>query len=259
MPGWDFCGDELIQCIKELVKTDADWIPEGEGYSLYIRPTVIATHKYLGLAAPESILLYVICSPVGPYYKSGFEPVRLTADTPYVRAWPGGTGANKVGGNYGATMKAQFRAAQDNYGQVLWLYNDEVTEVGAMNVFFAFRMEEDGGKTEIVTPPLDRGDILPGVTRDSILHLARGWGDDFVVSERFPTMTEIQRASEKGTLLEAFGAGTAAVVTPIGCIQYQGKDIEIAATGPIAKRVWDEITGIQYGKIEGPEGWSVTV
>ena len=155
-------------------------------------------------------------------------------------------------------MKAQFQATQNNYGQVLWLYNGEVTEVGAMNVFFVFQM--DNGKTELVTPPLDRGDILPGVTRDSILSLARkGWGDDFVVSERFPTMTEIQHASENGTLLEAFGAGTAAVVTPISCIQYQGKDIEIPATGPIAKRVWEEITGIQYGKIEGPNGWSIII
>ena len=258
MPGHDFDGNELIECIKELVKTDAKWIPEGKGYSLYIRPTVIATHKYIGLAAPESILLYVICSPVGPYYKSGFQPVRLTADTSYVRAWPGGTGGNKVGGNYGATMKAQFLAAQNNYGQVLWLYNDEVTEVGAMNVFFVFQM--DNGKLELVTPPLDRGDILPGVTRDSILHLARtGWGANFAVSERFPTMTEIQRRSENGTLLEAFGAGTAAVVTPIGCIQYKGKDIEIPAPGPIAERVWNEITEIQYGNNEKPKSWSVLV
>ena len=105
MPGNDFDGTELTECIKELVRTDAQWIPEGEGYSLYIRPTVIATHKYLGVAPPDSILLYVICCPVGPYYKSGFEPVRLTADTSYVRAWPGGTGGNKVGGNYGATSK----------------------------------------------------------------------------------------------------------------------------------------------------------
>jgi len=124
-------------------------------------------------------------------------------------------------------------------------------------VFFCFQTED--GKTELVTPPLDRGDILPGVTRDSILHLARGWGDDVVVSERFPTMTEIQKAADEGTLLEAFGAGTAAVVTPISCIQYKGKDIEIPATGPMAKRVWNEITGIQYGTLEGPEGWSVKI
>ena len=144
------------------------------------------------------------------------------------------------------------------YGQVLWLYNDEVTEVGAMNVFFVFQM--DNGKLELVTPPLDRGDILPGVTRDSILHLARtGWGANFAVSERFPTMTEIQRRSENGTLLEAFGAGTAAVVTPIGCIQYKGKDIEIPAPGPIAERVWNEITEIQYGNNEKPKSWSVLV
>ena len=260
MPGADFDGAELIECIKELVRVDQKWIPTGEGYSLYLRPTVIATHPYLGLAAPDRILLYVILSPVGPYYKSGFKPVRLTADTPYVRAWPGGTGAHKVGGNYAATMKAQWQAAQSGYDQVLWLFGeeDEVTEVGAMNVFFVFR--HDDGVVELVTPPLDRGDILPGVTRDSILHLARSkWSEDVVVRERFPTMREIRDAAEAGTLLEAFGAGTAAVVTPIGSIQYQGVDIEIPATGPITQRVWNEITGIQYGTSEGPEGWSVKV
>ena len=123
MPGNDFDGTELTECIKELVRTDAQWIPEGEGYSLYIRPTVIATHKYLGVAPPDSILLYVICCPVGPYYKSGFEPVRLTADTSYVRAWPGGTGGSKVGGNYGATSKLY-----DMYVQQLCTPNSTVPD-----------------------------------------------------------------------------------------------------------------------------------
>lgn len=269
MPGYDFDRVELMKCIAELVRTDQRWIPKGLGYSLYIRPTVIATQRFLGLAAPESVLLYVICSPVGPYYKeSGFEPVKLTADTPYVRAWPGGTGCHKVGGNYASTMKAQSKAASAGYGQVLWLFNDEVTEVGAMNVFFVLA-RTDGGGVELVTAPLDRGDILPGVTRDSVLHLARTkWQQantsashqqqqQFIVSERYLTMTEIQEAAATGRLLEAFGAGTAAVVTPIRSIQYKGADIEIPATGPITKRVWDEITGIQYGTMEGPPGWSV--
>lgn len=259
MPGSDFDGNELIKCIAELVKVDQDWVPYGEGYSLYIRPTVIATHRFLGLSAPDSLLLYCITSPVGPYYKSGFNPVRLTADTQFVRAWPGGTGAAKVGGNYAPTMKAQAEAAKEGYCQVLWLFGDDdsITEVGAMNVFF-FLVNKDTQRKELVTPPLTRGDILPGVTRQSILELARSWGE-FDVVERFPTMPEIRDAAEEGRLLEAFGAGTAAVVTPISCVRYKGADVDIPATGDLTKRVWDTITGIQYGKVEGPEGWSVKI
>lgn len=259
MPGFDFDRMELLKCIAELVRIDQDWIPSGEGYSLYVRPTVVATHKYLGLAAPTSLLLYVICSPVGPYYKTGFAPVRLTADTPYVRAWPGGTGNSKVSGNYGPTMKAHAEAVQSGYGQVVWLFgeNDEITEVGAMNIFF-FLINKDTGRKELVTPPLTRGDILPGVTRRSILELARAWGE-FDVTERFPTMPEIKEAADDGRLIEAFGAGTAAVVTPISCIQYKGADVDIPATGDLTKRIWDCITGIQYGKVEGPVGWSLKI
>ena len=174
MPGFDFDSQELINCIKELVKLDQDWVPEGEGYSLYIRPNVIAMHKYLGLAAPESLLLYVVTSPVGPYYPSGFKPIRLQCENNYVRAWPGGTGASKVGGNYAPTMKPAAESAQRGYSQVLWLFgeNDEVTEVGAMNVFFVIK-SQDGKGNEIITPPLSRGDILPGVTRRSIVELAK--------------------------------------------------------------------------------------
>eukprot|EP00980_Cylindrotheca_fusiformis_P028635 scaffold22620_cov131-Cylindrotheca_fusiformis.AAC.30 len=259
MPGADFDRTELTKCIAELVKVDQEWIPSGEGYSLYIRPTCIATNPFLVLATPESLLMYVITSPVGPYYKSGFKPVKLTADTKFVRAWPGGTGNSKVGGNYAPTMKAAAEATESGYSQVLWLFgdNDEVTEVGSMNLFFVM-INKESKKLELVTPPLTRDDILPGVTRDSILHLARTW-EDCIVSERFPTMAEIQEAAEEKRLLEAFGAGTAAVVSPISCIQYQGKDIEIPAVGEVTQRVWNEITGIQYGKVEGPQGWSVKI
>jgi branched-chain amino acid aminotransferase len=259
MPGADFDPQEMIKCISELVLLDKEWIPYGEGYSLYVRPTCIATHKFLGLAPPDSLLMYVITSPVGPYYKSGFDPIRLTADTSYVRAWPGGTGNAKVGGNYASTMKPAADAAQDGYSQVLWLFgdNDEVTEVGAMNVFF-YMINKETNRPELVTPPLTRGDILPGVTRASIIDLAKSWGD-FDVSERFPTMAEIVEAAEDNRLLEVFGAGTAAVVSPVSCIQYKGKDIDIPAVGELTKRVWGELTGIQYGKLEGPEGWSVTL
>mmetsp|Transcript_17553 Transcript_17553/g.30903 ORF Transcript_17553/g.30903 Transcript_17553/m.30903 type:complete len:296 (-) Transcript_17553:2584-3471(-) len=262
MPGAnDFDPEELIKCIGELVRVDQDWIPSGEGYSLYLRPTVIATHPFLGLSPPDDLLLYVITSPVGPYYTSGFDPVRLTADTPYVRAWPGGSGASKVGGNYAPTMKPGADAMARGYSQVLWVFgeDDEVTEVGAMNVFFFMEREGgDGRRRELVTPPLERGDILPGVTRQSILELSREWGE-FDVVERSITMPEIRDAAAEGRLIEAFGAGTAAVVTPISCIQYKGEDIEIPATGDLTERIFSDLMGIQYGRVEGPEGWSVKI
>lgn len=259
MPGAEFDHDELLSCIKKLVEIDEKWIPSGEGYSLYIRPTVIATQRFLGLSPPDSLLFFCVTSPVGPYYKSGFKPVRLTADSSFVRAWPGGTGAQKVGGNYAATMKPQAQAAAQGYSQVLWLYGEDetITEVGSMNVFFLL-INPETQRRELVTPPLTRGDILPGVTRDSILQLVGKWGDVDVV-ERFPTMPEIVTASREDRLLEAFGAGTAAVVTPIEAIQYKGQDVEIPATGDLTQRVWDEITAIQYGKAEGPAGWSIDV
>jgi len=257
MPGADFDPQELIDCVGKLVRLDKDWIPAGEGYSMYLRPTVVSTHPYLGLSCPDDLLLYVISGPVGPYYTTGFEPVRLTADTEYVRAWPGGIGASKVGGNYAATMKPGAEANRAGYQQILWLFGEdrEVTEVGSMNVFFMLE-REDGSGRELVTPPLSRGDILPGVTRRSILDLTQEWGE-FDAVERSITMPEVRRAAHEGRLVEAFGAGTAAVVTPISCIRFEGEDIEVKATGELTKRLFAHLTGIQYGKIKGPDGWSV--
>ena len=256
MPGCDFDTNELINCIGKLVRLDKDWIPEGEGYSLYLRPTAIATNRCLGLAPPDDLLLYVITSPVGPYFTSGFDPLKLTADTEYVRAWPGGSGASKVGGNYAPTMKPGAEAMKKGYSQILWVFGEDhhVTEVGSMNVFFLFE-KEDGSK-ELATPPLTRGDILPGVTRQSIIELCKQWGE-FDVSERAITMPEIKEMSSKGRLLEAFGAGTAAVVTPISHIQYKGVDIEIPATGDLTKRIFHSVMDIQYGKTDSP--WSVKI
>jgi branched-chain amino acid aminotransferase len=272
-----FNHQELIECIGELCRVDKDFIPYGEGYSLYLRPTVIATHHHLGVTPPDDLLLYVITCPVGPYYKSGFKPIKLLADNTYVRAWPGGTGDAKVGGNYASTIKPASEASDRGYSQILWLYgpDDEVTEVGAMNVFF-YLVNKDTGRKELVTAPLWRGDILPGVTRASILDLAR-WGrltgssdggdcDDFDVSERFITMGEIVEAAKDNRLLEAFGAGTAAVVTPIDTIHYKGQDIAIpvpstdassSSSSSMTKRVWDELIGIQYRTKEAPPGWIV--
>ena len=253
LPGHDFDHNELIQCIMKLVSLDKEWIPHGEGYSLYLRPNVVGMSSNLGLANTESLLLYVVTSPVGPYYKSGFKPVRLLCESKYVRASKGGTGDCKVGGNYAPTMKPAKEAAEQGFSQVLWLLNDEVTEVGAMNVFFVF--DKDGRK-EIVTPPLTRGDILPGVTRRSIVELAKGWEDCDMV-ERNVTMKEVESAIKAGTLVEAFGAGTAAVVTPIECIQYNGVNLDIPATGEITQKVWDGLMSIQYGKVDHP--WSIKV
>eukprot|EP00594_Rhizosolenia_setigera_P005145 CAMPEP_0178950466 /NCGR_PEP_ID=MMETSP0789-20121207/6667_1 /TAXON_ID=3005 /ORGANISM="Rhizosolenia setigera, Strain CCMP 1694" /LENGTH=338 /DNA_ID=CAMNT_0020631193 /DNA_START=255 /DNA_END=1271 /DNA_ORIENTATION=- len=260
MPTDDLNPDNLLECIKTLCEVDKNWIPHGEGYSLYLRPTVICTNPFLGVAAPTKMLLYVITSPVGPYYKSGsFQPVKLTTDSPFVRAWPGGTGCYKLGGNYGPSIKASTEAAKDGYDQVLYLFNDEVTEVGAMNIFFLI-WNEKTNKKELITPPLDRGDILPGVTRRSIMELTlTKWEEEIDVVERFLTMTEVKKASEEKRLLEVFGAGTAAVVSPVECIRYKGEDIVIPAVGDFTKKIWENLISIQYGKIEGPEGWSVVV
>ena len=183
---------------RTRARPDRDWIPSGRGYSLYLRPTVISTHPYLGLSPPDSLLLYVITSPVGPYYATGFDPVRLTTDTPYVRAWPGGSGSSKIGGNYGPTMMPGAEAQKRGYSQILWIFGEEeyVTEVGAMNVFFLLEKEGKKGR-ELVTPPLTRGDILPGVTRQSILELTKTWGE-FDVVQRSITMSEIRRSSFGG-------------------------------------------------------------
>lgn len=254
----DFLDDEFLNCIKELVRLDKHWIPDGEGYSLYLRPAAIATNPYLGLAPPDEILLFCITSPVGPYYKTNFEPVQLTAECDSVRAWPGGTGDAKVGGNYGPTIKPGFEASLRGYSQILWLFGKDhsITEVGTMNVFFVIYNDRTG-KKEILTPPLTRGDIIAGITRLSILELAATWGDSFEVVERCITMPEVQNAAKEGRLLEAFGAGTAAVVVPISSIEYEGDEIQIPATGEVTQRAFNEISDIQYGKGHDPNGWSV--
>jgi branched-chain amino acid aminotransferase len=259
----DFDGDAFLECIKELVRLDKGCIPEGDGFSLYLRPTAISTHPYLGVTGAQSSKLYCILSPVGPYYPEGFKPVTLYADNQNRRAWPGGVGFTKCGGNYAPTIKVQMDAAKKGYSQVLWLFgdDDQLTEVGTMNMF-TFWVNEDGDK-ELVTAPLD-GTILPGVTRDTILNLARGWGE-FKVTERSYTMAEMTKAIEEKRLIECFGAGTAAVVSPIRLISYHGTEYEVpldpknpdAVAGPLTQRVWDTIVGIQYGRDE--HEWSVVI
>jgi branched-chain amino acid aminotransferase len=256
-----FDGAGLLECIEELVRQDQDWIPEGDGFSLYIRPTYISTYAAVGVAMPAAAKLFVILSPVGPYYASGWKPVKLLAsDEKYCRAWPGGSGCYKVGGNYALTLVPQKEAAAKGYAQVLWLFNDKVTEVGTM-IFFLFWINGEGEKELITCPITDM--ILPGVTRDSALQIARGWGE-FKVSERDYTMTEVAKAIEEGRVLEAFGTGTAAVVSPVCGVCYKGKEYEIKIDGhigPITKRIYDDIQGISYGKGKWASGheWVVTL
>lgn len=257
-----FDEEQLTECLKELLRLDQDWVPEGDGYSLYIRPTGISTHPYIGVGASLKAKIFVICSPVGPYYPEGFNPVKLFANDKFIRAWPGGTGGYKIGANYAPGILPQAEAGKKGYSQNLWIFGDdhEVTEVGTMNLFIHWINEQ--GEEELLTPPLTRGDILPGITRDSILTLAREWGE-FKVSEKNVSMKKIQKAVHEGKVLEIFGSGTAAVVSPVSTIHYDGEDLRIPLTGTdgkagkLAERVWKELTDIQYGRVEHP--WSVIV
>lgn len=257
-----FDPEELIKVITEFLRIEDRWIPSKRGYSLYLRPTVIGTQSALGVRAPNKALLFVIASPVGPYYSTGFKAVSLLASTEYVRAWPNGTGDRKIGGNYAPCVIPQSEAARAGYQQNLWLFGDDyqVTEAGTMNFFMLWK-NKDTGRTELVTPPLN-GLILPGVTRNSVLELVRSWGnskgDSIHVSERKITMTDILEASEENRILEMFGAGTACIVSPIKCIGFKGKDIHIpldpsnpkSQAGPLTKKINDIIMDIQYGVIE---------
>lgn len=256
-----FDGEELIKLIDQLLLVDQRFVPKGAGYSLYLRPTLIGTTPSLGVGTPDRALLYVIASPVGPYYSSGFKAVSLEATDYAVRAWPGGAGNRKLGANYAPCIIAQHKAASRGYSQNLWLFGDEgyVTEVGTMNVFFVFK-NADGTK-ELVTAPLD-GTILEGVTRDSILALARDKlpKDEWIISERPFTIGEVAEKAKKGELVEAFGSGTAAVVSPINKIGWKGEDIEVPAvidgnSGELARDVAGWIRDIQYGVTEYKD-WS---
>ncbi|KAI7878940.1 branched-chain amino acid aminotransferase II [Lichtheimia hyalospora FSU 10163] len=259
----NFEGEEFLKVISEYLKLDQRWIPNERGYSLYLRPTMIGTQATLGVTAPNKALLFVIGSPVGPYYKTGFAAVSLKATTEYVRAWPRGTGDSKIGGNYAVGLLPQLLAAKKGFQQNLWLFGDDhqLTEVGAMNLFILWKNAQ--GETELVTPPLD-GAILPGVTRDSILSLAREWGE-FKVSERKLTMPELRDAVKENRVKEVFGAGTACIVSPVKMIEYQGEELNIpldpndstSQAGPITKRINKAIMDIQYGEVEHP--WSVLV
>nr|SVE87346.1 EOG090X051P [Daphnia similis]SVE87972.1 EOG090X051P [Daphnia similis] len=251
-----FDAEEMIKCIKRLIQIDKEWVPYSTTSSLYIRPTFIATDPSLGVASPNEALLYVLLCPVGPYFTSGFKPISLMADPQYVRSWPGGCGAMKMGANYAPTIYIQKQSELLGHQQVLWLYgaDHQLTEVGTMNIFLF--MLNKNGERELVTPPLD-GLILPGVTRLSLLELAREW-KEFRIVERTITMAEVIQAHEEKRLLEIFGAGTACVVCPVSSISYQGREYNIPRSEPsLSQRFLKTMSDIHYGRVQHP--WAVDI
>jgi len=252
-----FHEEKFLSAIKELLKVDKDWIPNQKGYSLYVRPTMIATDAMIGVHAPDEVLLYVILSPVGPYYPTGFKPISLYAGNSEVRAWPGGTGCYKVGANYATGILPARTAALKGYQQILWLQDNKITEVGTMNLFCYWVNIK--GEKELITAPLD-GQILPGVTRKSIIELAKQW-NEFKVTEAEWDMKQLIEALDQGRVIEMFGAGTAAIIAPINKIFYGGKDYEVPCknntAGDLSNRFMDTLLAIQYG--ERPSDWSVVV
>jgi branched-chain amino acid aminotransferase len=245
----------FLDAIKTLVRLESNWVPHSLGTSLYIRPTMIATEPMLGVRPADNYYCYVILSPVGAYYKGGLAPVKIWVSDHYVRAADGGTGEVKTGGNYAASLYAAREAAALGYDQVLWLdakQKQRVEEVGSMNMCFIV----DG---KLVTSPL-HGTILDGITRRSILSLARNMGLE--VEERALSVDDIFTGIESGRLTEAFGTGTAVVVSPVGQFTYREKTVVLGdgkTTGKITRKLYDTLTGIQYGRIADPEGWVVPV
>jgi branched-chain amino acid aminotransferase len=255
LPNFDQAA--MIQLISKFAAMEERFIPSTKGYSLYLRPTMIGTQRTLGVGPPGSALLYVIASPVGPYYPTGFKAISLEATDYAVRAWPGGVGDKKLGANYAPCIVPQMQAAKRGFHQNLWLFGEEeyVTEVGTMNMFVAMKNKETG-QNELITAPLD-GMILAGVTRDSVLSLAKeklvpqGWN----VVERKYTMTELSDASKEGRLIEAFGSGTAAIVSPIRNISWKNQSVDCGLrpeqeAGEIALKMKNWIEEIQYGDVE---------
>ncbi len=244
----------LLEALIKLLKIEKDWVPGAAGTSLYIRPTIIATDPYIGLRSSHTYRFFIILSPVGAYYPEGFNPVKIWVTTEYVRAVRGGVGQAKTAGNYAASLYATNLANQDGYTQVLWLDGVElkyVEEVGSMNIFFVIG-------DELITPELNRS-ILSGVTRDSVLQLARSWG--VKVIERKISIDEVYAAHGTGELKEVFGSGTAAVVSPVGNIKFNGREITIGdgGVGPLSARLFKELMDIQYGRAEDTYNWIVPV
>lgn len=240
----------MLRMVEELVEVEQDWVPHAEGTALYIRPTIVATEPFLGVRPSKSYLFFIILSPVGAYYAEGFDPVKIWVEPKYIRAAKGGLGAVKAGANYAASLLASEEAKQKGYAQVLWLDANEhrwFEEVGTMNLFL--RLGD-----EIITPPLG-GSILPGITRDTTLRLLESW--DTPAVQRPVSIDEVREAHAKGLLHEVFGTGTAAVISPVKELFYKGEALQVGdgTMGAVSTRLYETITGMQYGELPDPHGW----
>lgn len=243
-----------LEGLKKLVELDKDWVPHIDGASLYIRPFIIATEPKLGVKASDEYLFIILLSPSGPYYAGGMAPVKIYVETTYVRAVRGGMGEAKTGGNYACALIGQVEAHEQGYSQVMWLDGIErkyVEEVGTTNVFFVIG-------DEVATPELN-GSILPGITRKSSIEILRSWG--LTVNERRVSIDEVVAAGKAGTLKEVFCTGTAAAISPVGELKVNETILRPndGKIGSITQKLYDEMTGIQWGKIQGPAGWVVKV
>ncbi|MDR1916457.1 MAG: branched-chain amino acid aminotransferase [Synergistaceae bacterium] len=241
---------EAVEAIAKLVEVEEEWVPSLPATSLYIRPFIISTDTFLGVHPSSSYLFIVILCPVGAYYKEGLAPVRIYVENEYARTVKGGTGFAKCAGNYAASLKSQVEAENEGYAQVLWLDGAErryIEEVGSMNVFFVI----DG---KVVTPELN-GSILPGITRKSVIEVVKSW--NMPVTERRITIDELAQAYKDGKVSEAFGSGTAAVISPIGELKWQDTVMRFngGKIGEVSQRLYDEITGIQTCTREDKFGW----
>ena len=250
MPQFD--EDLVRDALHRLVRIEESWIPSENGTSLYIRPNYIGTGSTLGVRRASEYLFYIVCGPAGAYYRNGLQPVRILIEETYTRAAKGGMGAAKTGGNYAASLAAGAEACRQGCDQVLWLDAAErlyVQEAGSMNIMFVLN-------DRLVTPPLTCGTILAGITRDSVLQLARD--RNIPVDERDVTVDELTDAAHTGALTEAFGTGTAAVISPIGSFVRNGQTIPVSdgRPGPVTRMFYDTLTGIQYGRIPDPYGWT---
>ena len=242
--------DLVMEGMKKLILLDKEWIPHSEGTSLYIRPTMLASEPHLGVRWASEYICFIIIGPVGAYYPEGLNPIKILVEDRYIRTAVGSTGEAKAAGNYAGSLLAAKEANEKGFTQVLWLDANErkyVEEVGTMNMFFV--IEE-----EVITAPLT-GSILPGVTRDSVIHMVKDWG--MKVSERSLSIDEVIAGAEDGRLKEAFGTGTAAVISPVGQINYRGEDHVVAGgkMGELSQKLYNEIVAIQYGEKEDPYGW----
>lgn len=246
--------DFFVKALTELIKIEYDWIPDKPGTSLYIRPFEFGNDETLGVHSVKNATFVIILSPVGNYYAEGLNPVKISIENQDVRAVRGGTGYAKCGGNYAASLRAGKRAEQSGISQVLWLdgvNRKYIEEVGSMNVMFKI----DGG---IVTPRLT-GSVLPGITRKSCIEILRDWG--YNVEERLLSVDELVSAADSGKLEEAWGTGTAAVVSPIGHLYYDKKDYTVSNNkiGVLTQRLYNELTGIQWGTKPDKKGWCYKV